>query len=127
MYLGNSDLNIILLKSKPSNELHEYYSAADFAVFPLESTLSSLECQACKLPVIMEDNPTNCQRIKMGGLTYISGNISDLSGKMQMLINDPILRKRLSKDGFDYVCQNYDYFKSLAQMEEVLRTSLNQD
>jgi glycosyltransferase involved in cell wall biosynthesis len=118
----SNNFKVILLESISSDILHEYYSAADIAVFPLESTLSSLECQACKLPVIMEDNPTNVHRLKVGGLTYQRDNILDLRDKLMLLINDSIQRRKLSIEGFDYVKNNFDYHKSLIQMENILRT-----
>ncbi len=106
---------------KPSDILFRYYSAADFAVFPLESTLSSLECQACRLPVIMELNATNKLRLGKGGLTYEAGNIQDLSEKISIMIQNDSLRTKLSQEGYNYVCQSYDYLKNLRNMEDVLR------
>ncbi len=114
--------NVIIEPALPSDMLFRYYSAADFAVFPLESTLSSLECQACRLPVIMQWNVTNEQRLRKGGLFYDKGNISDLADKILLLINDFSLRERLSEDGSSYVSQNYDYLKNLRQMENYLRS-----
>ena len=69
----------------------------------------------------MESNPTNSQRLKKGGLLYEIGNIQDLAEKMVLIINDDLLRKKLSKDGYAYVSQNYDYLKNLRQMENFLR------
>jgi glycosyltransferase involved in cell wall biosynthesis len=120
--LTSSETKVIIEPALPSDMLFGYYSAADFAVFPLESTLSSLECQACKLPVIMQSNVTNEQRLRKGGLLYEKGNISDLADKILLLINDFALRKRLAEDGSLYVSQNYDYEKNLRQMENYLRS-----
>jgi glycosyltransferase involved in cell wall biosynthesis len=112
---------IIVEGPKPSDVLFRYYSAADFAVFPLESTLSSLECQACKLPVIMESNSTNKQRLSKGGMTYENGNINDLSEKITIMIQNDSYRSKLSHEGYTYICQNYDYLMNLRKMEDVLR------
>jgi glycosyltransferase involved in cell wall biosynthesis len=120
----NKSSNILIKEAVKSQDLCSYYSASDFAVFPLESTLSSLECQACKLPVIMEANETNSKRIKYGGLTYKSGDIKDLSDKILMLAQDDSIRNTLSEDGYNYVCENYDYLKNLRQMEGVLRNKI---
>lgn len=119
--LIESSFRVFIEMAKPSYLLPAYFSAADFAVFPLENTLSSLECQACRLPVLMEDNPTNHQRAKMGGLLYEKGNITDMGVKMLQLINDSSLRHRLSEDGYTYVSKNYDYLRNLRQMEDILR------
>jgi len=119
--LIDSSIRVIIEKAQPSRLMSGYFSAADFAVFPLESTLSSLECQACRLPVIMEDNTTNIQRAKMGGLLYEIGNLDAMADKMLQLINDSAIRYRLSEAGYTYVSQNYNYLLSLRQMERILR------
>lgn len=119
--LVDSSIRVFIEMAQPSKLLPGYFSAADFAVFPLESTLSSLECQACRLPVIMEDNATNNQRAKMGGLLYEKGNPKDMADKILRLINDSDLRYRLSEAGYTYVSQNYDYLLNLRQMEDILK------
>ncbi len=120
--LMSGKTNVIIEPALPSDMLFRYYSAADFAVFPLESTLSSLECQACRLPVIMQANVTNEKRLRKGGLLYEKGNIRDLADKLLLLINDCSLKERLSEEGLSYVSQNYNYLKNLRQMENYLRS-----
>lgn len=116
---GNQ-FNFLMLNPVPSSELRDYFSAADIAVYPLETTLSALECQACRLPVIMENNPTNCERIKEGGILYEKNNIDDLAKALLTLINNPELRKQKGNNGYTYVTEFYDYERNLRQMETKL-------
>ncbi len=119
-----NNIKLHLLNTVSNKELFRYYSAADFVVFPKENTLSALDAQACRLPVIMEEDETNDFRLKEGGLCYKKGNISDLGTKILMLINDRELLKKLSENGYGYVKTNFDYANIVKQMEKVLEEKL---
>jgi len=101
-----------------NTELYKYYSASDFAVFPKENTLSALDCQMCNLPLIMEDDFTNRERLKKGGLLYEQGNIDDLASKIEKLLKDKELRNKLGKEGFDYIDSNYNYKQIISNTEK---------
>lgn len=127
-YVNNiekSFYRFIILKSVPAIELKNYYSAADLAVFPKETTLSSLECQACCLPVIMEKNLTNLSRIQDEGLLYEENDIEDLSLKMVKLIVDDLYRNKLGINGLSWVQEKFDYLKTLSNMEKILLSNYN--
>lgn len=100
-----------------NTELYKYYSMADFAVFPRHNTLSSLDAQACKLPIIMESDTTNDERLKEGGLTFISGNMNSLANQILEMINNKELRIRLGQKGYDYVMGKYEYQSIIRGME----------
>jgi glycosyltransferase involved in cell wall biosynthesis len=114
------NIKLIYLSQKPNKELYKYYSSADFAVFPKENTLSALDAQACKLPLIMENDLTNSERLSGGGLLYEKNDIDDLSKKILLLLNDTKLLKILSENGYQYVKNNYDYVKIVKRMENDL-------
>jgi glycosyltransferase involved in cell wall biosynthesis len=113
-------LRITILPPVPAVRIKDYFSAADVAVYPAESTLSSLEAQACRLPVIMEDNPTNRKRCDKGGLLFRPGDPSDLSAKLRQFILEPGLRKQLSEEGYEYMKKNYNYLENIRKMEQEL-------
>jgi len=117
-------VQLSVLDSVANKELFKFYSAANFAVFPKENTLSSLDAQACKLPVIMEDDQTNRIRLKKGGLCYKKNDISDLGKKILLLINDQELLKKLSENGHNYIRNNFDYEKIVKQMENLFNEKL---
>ena len=116
----NKNISVKTLSSVQSSELFKYYSMADFGVFPKENTLSALDAQACKMPVIMEKDFTNTERLKEGGLTYQANNISDLAKNILILLNDTDLRNKLSINGYSYVIERYDYKNIIKQLEKII-------
>jgi glycosyltransferase involved in cell wall biosynthesis len=115
---GNNKIKVELIGSVPNSELYKYYSMADFAVFPKENSLSSLDVQACKLPLIMEKDITNTERLKYGGLLYEKDNIQDLAGKIRIFIKDESLRKQMGSMGKAFVEENYNYVDIIKDLED---------
>ncbi len=113
-------VNFIYVEPQKSSELYKYYSFADFVIFPAENTLSALDAQACRLPVIMEDDTTNRERLAEGGLLYESGNLNDLADKIYTFLRDEELRKEKGRRGQEYVRKNYDYRVIIKKMEGCL-------
>ena len=66
---NNENIYVKFVPAVPVTELYRWYSMADFAVFPNENTLSALDPQACRLPIIMQGDMTNGERLEHGGLT----------------------------------------------------------
>ena len=116
----NINIHVKILPAVPVIELYKWYSMADFAVFPRENTLSALDAQACRLPVIMESDLTNEERLKLGGLTYKKDSISDLSQKILEVITQPELLKKLGTKGEKNIKMNYDYRNIVRKMESDL-------
>jgi len=111
---------VFYIPEMKNDVLYKYYSMADIAVFPKENTLSTLDVQACKLPVILEDNQTNRDRIKDSGLLYEKNSLSDLSDKIYDLIANNELRKKLGENGLVMIKEVYDYKKIISEMENIL-------
>ncbi|NBC82529.1 MAG: glycosyltransferase [Bacteroidetes bacterium] len=116
----NSKIHFHYFGVVPSFELYAYYSMSDFVVFPKENTLSALDAQACKRPVILENDMTNRERAKHGGLVYDRDNLRQLGLKIVELLNDDRFRIELGERGLQYVKKYYDYRKIIAQMEDRL-------
>lgn len=93
---------------------------ADFAVFPDENTLSALDAQACALPVIMQEDMTNNERLEKGGLTFARGDLKDLSEKILWMIENPGQRKKLGLAGQEYIKAKFDYRRIVEKMEHDL-------
>lgn len=117
---NNENIYIKFVPAVPVSELHRWYSMADFAVFPNENTLSALDAQACRLPVIMQGDMTNSERLEHGGLTYEQGNLPDLSEKILTMINNPGKRKKMGLEGEKFMKATYDYRKIVKKMESDL-------
>lgn len=118
--LADKTQNIRMIENQKNTELYKFYSAADLAVFPKQNTLSALDAQACKLPVIMENDFTNKIRLKQGGLLYQQGNISELADSINRLRKDTELRKKLALEGYQFIKVNYNYKKIIANVEKEL-------
>ena len=122
-----SQIEIKLLDPIKNNILYKYYSMADFIVFPKENSLSSLDAQSCSLPVIMEDDPTNRERLKQGGLVYKINDIENLAEKILYLIRNPDKRKMMGINGKEYIKDKYNYLSIIRNMEnEIVLTYKNQ-
>jgi len=98
--------NFIFVSSVPNTELSRYYSAADVGVWPLQCSISMIEAMSCGLPVIISDKSGALERINNGnGLMYREGDIEDLAGKMEALL-DPKTRKTMSLRGLEFAKEN---------------------
>ena len=94
----------------PNESLPDYYSAADVGVWPKESSLTMVEAQACRLPIIVSDFPVAAERISCNnGLIFRQGDVADLAAKMKRLIADKALRQAMGERGFDLVKRTLDY------------------
>jgi glycosyltransferase involved in cell wall biosynthesis len=96
----------------PENQMPKYYSISDFLIHPslVEAFgLSIVEAMSCGTPVVAFDLPPINEIVnpQVGLLAKIS--IADLAQKIQeMIINDK-LRKRLSMNTREYVLDRYSW------------------
>ncbi len=116
----NHRISFVILPFIDSKELFKYYSMADFAVLPTENSLSALDMQACKLPVIMQNDITNADRLQKGGLVFEQNNVQELAEKINILHDDVYLRKTLSNEGYSFVKQKFNYLDIVKKMEEII-------
>ncbi|MBN2662968.1 MAG: glycosyltransferase family 4 protein [Bacteroidales bacterium] len=116
----NKNIKIHVLQFVDSKDLFKYYSMADFAVLPTENSLSAIDMQACKLPVIMQNDTTNADRLKNGGLVFSEYNINELSKNILKLLNDNSLIKTLGENGYLYVKEKFDYIEIVKKLESIL-------
>lgn len=115
----NERISVFHKGSVKNTELADYYSLFDFLVIPKFNSLSSLDIQACAKPLIMENDATNALRCEKGGVLYKSNNIDDLARVITKLIEDDTLRESLSKHGWEYVKENYNYLSKLKRIENM--------
>ena len=115
----NERISVFHKGSVKNTELADYYSLFDFLIIPKFNSLSSLDIQACAKPLIMEGDKTNALRCKKGGILYESDNIDDLARAISVLLEDDVLRKSLSQQGWEYVKENYNYLSKLKKIESM--------
>ncbi|OQX98696.1 MAG: hypothetical protein B6I20_10770 [Bacteroidetes bacterium 4572_117] len=116
----NPNIKIHILDTVNNNILHQYYSMADFAVFPSESTLSALDAQLCNLPVIMENDNTNSLRLKEGGFVYKKNNLQHLAVQILKLYKNKDLRDELAIKGKKYVLDKFAYQNIVKKVESII-------
>lgn len=118
---SNENIYVKFVPAVPVSELNRWYSMADFAVFPDENTLSAMDAQLCALPVIMQDDMTNSERLERGGLTFAKDDLKNLSEKILWMIANPEKRKKMGMDGQEHIKAKFDYRRIVEKMEADLR------
>lgn len=89
---------------KKFQELPDYYSAADVAIWPLQESLSMNDAASCSLPFIANDKVGVKERISNNNaLLYAKGNALDLSKKIEILYLDKVKRKKMGRNGRNLV------------------------
>ncbi len=106
-----SQNRILRFPTQAYDHLAPFYQAADLAVFPKQCSLSFYDVQACGLPVILEDNSVNIERVSHeNGYTYEMDSVSDLRRKLEYCIS---LEKKeftdLQDNALNFIKRDYDY------------------
>jgi len=118
----SSENKIIMLPTQKYSNLAKYYQLADVAVFPKQCSLSFFDVQACGLPVLLENNEINYERVKYGnGLLFKSNDITDLRDKIYTYINMPETEfNKMKNNAISYIKQNYDYENVCQKYMEII-------
>lgn len=124
--------NVKLAGFKSGVELRELIAGASFTVIPSEwyenCPMSVLESFAMGKPVIGARIGGIPELIEEGvdGLTFESGDADDLAGKLRVLLNDPVKRKRMGKNGRGKVEREYYPEKHYEEVMEVYQAVMNE-
>lgn len=86
---------------KSRKEVYKYYRRATIAVFPTQAEalgLVGIEAMACGAPLVASDLPAIREYVQDGetGLLFRTGDATDLADKIQLLLENPALREKLS-------------------------------
>ncbi len=108
---------IRLVDAIPHEQTVDYFNALDALVLPSESSPTwkeqfghvLIEAMACGVPVIGSDSGAIPEVIGTAGLVFPEGDSQALRVELQRLVNDPDLRKHLSRRGRERVLGNYTY------------------
>jgi glycosyltransferase involved in cell wall biosynthesis len=118
--LADRSVRVIELDAVPSLELPGYYSAAAMGVFPARSTLSCLDAMACGLPVVMQDDVTNADRLHVGGVVFAPGDTGALCKVMESLACNPTERRELGEKAILDVGKRFNYRHIVKFLEDDL-------
>lgn len=97
---------VVLLDFVPNNKMPYFYNAAELLFFPSLGEafgLPLLEAMACGCPVVTSNVKAPPEIVGEAGLTCDPYSPQDMSDKIEMVLNDPSLRKRLIDAGFKRV------------------------
>jgi glycosyltransferase involved in cell wall biosynthesis len=108
-------------------DLPSYIGATDIAVVPLQAgggiRMKILEYFAAKIPVISTKKGAEGIDAKNGKEIIIT-EISDFPNQITKLIKSEELRKRMTKNAFEFV-QNYDWKKICQKYIEIYKNTIN--
>ena len=89
---------VVLTPNLPQEKLPFVYNAADIAVWPAHTTISTLDASACGIPIVCADYMT--ERYKNdNGIGIADGDITQLKAALKVLINNANLRKQMGNRG----------------------------
>ncbi len=90
--------NVIFHPLVHRTDLPNFYSAGDIAVWPGTPSISIIEAASNSLPLIIQKNPVSIYKVEYGnGFVYKKGDVDELSGYLEILINDAKLRQEMGK------------------------------
>jgi glycosyltransferase involved in cell wall biosynthesis len=103
---------------------------SDIAVFPSlceAQPMFVLEAMACKKPVVLFDLPFAKEIVsdKDSGLLAKSGDVCDLCEKMQLLLSDADLRKRLGENAYFQVKKEHNWNVQCEEYLKVYQSATN--
>ena len=114
----------------PFDEVESYYSLIDIAPFPrkpqpvceLVSPMKPLEALAMKKAVLVSSVQALKEMVveEETGLVFEKGNINDLADKLQLLIDNKILRHILGENGRVWVEQERNWVKTTETIKDQL-------
>lgn len=104
-------------------ELVLSYNACDVFVLPSLAELEGmvvLEAMACSKPIIIANakNSASTYFVKDNGFLFKAGDHKDLSAKLVSILNDDVLRKRMSDASFEQI-KNYEINHSIDKLEKL--------
>jgi len=80
--------NIVILDSKPYDELRHWFSASDICIYPKQTTLSSIHAQVCGTTVIMEKQISNIERVVNKENLYEIDNLNDAKRILNRILSN---------------------------------------
>lgn len=109
--LDESENIIIRYPTQTYFDLASFYQIADIAVFPKQCSMSYFEVQSCGLPVVLEENEINIERVSdsKGILFSVENEVEFRSSiiKFGNMTNDEI--SIYQKKSRENILKNYDY------------------
>lgn len=121
--LRNSENKVLVLDTVPYSSLWFYYQMTDVAIFPKQCSLSFYDLQACGVPVILENNNINRDRLKFENGFIYDGTVIGLRNVIKQVIElDSI--ESYSSNAVKFIQNEYDYRKISLQYDAIFKNLL---
>lgn len=109
---------VIHIGAVSNSQIHQYYQAADIAVWPKEASMSSVDAMSCGLPIIVSNYLT--ERLKNNnGIGIKESNIADLRNAIEKLSSDAELRVSMGMQGRKLVEMELSWEKIAKKFVEI--------
>lgn len=125
--LGIKD-KMLFLHTTNDEELAKVYAACDVFVFPSEVTwgLAAVEAMAATKPVVVSKKAGASEIIQSGvnGIVVDHAKPEEMARQVELLMNNPKLRKRLGENAYEYVKNNLSWKKYAENMESIFQRTI---
>lgn len=123
---SNSENRILRFKTQKYMDLAKFYQAADLSVFPKQCSLSFYDAQACGLPVVLEDNNINIDRLRFSnGFNFKANNTEDFRNKIKLCCEfDKNKYEVMRQNATRFVQENYNYDYIAQQYTDLLENEI---
>jgi glycosyltransferase involved in cell wall biosynthesis len=125
--LGVRD-KVLFLHTNDDEELAEVYAACDVFIFPEQITwgLALIEAMSASKPVIVSNKCGGSEIIQsnVNGIIFDQTRPEEITKQVEMLINDPGMRKKIGEQAYLYVKSHLSWEKYAKTMETIFEASL---
>jgi glycosyltransferase involved in cell wall biosynthesis len=127
--LGVRD-KVLFLNSTSDQELAEVYAACDVFVYPASASpwgLVVTEAMAASKPVIVSKQAGISEIIQNGvnGIVVDHPEPKEIAKQIEMLMNNPKLRKRIGENAYEYVKNSLSWEKYAKNVENVFKETIS--
>jgi glycosyltransferase involved in cell wall biosynthesis len=126
--LGVED-KVIFTSISDDRELTKLYAACDVFVFPSEITwgLAVIEAMAATRAVIVSNKAGASEIIEnnVNGIVVDHAKPQKIAEQVEILMNNPKLRKKLGENAYEYVLKNLSWEKCAENMESVFQETIS--
>ena len=124
---SNSENKIFRYPTQTYSELARFYQISDIAIYPKQCSMSYFEAQSCGLPVVLEKNEINIERVSnQKGMLFKSGSISQFRDAITEFTNmsesDIMIYKKNSREN---ILENFNYANVAKSFSDVMIKAFN--
>jgi glycosyltransferase involved in cell wall biosynthesis len=124
---SNSENKIFRFPTQTYSELVKFYELSDIAIYPKQCSMSYFEAQSCGLPVVLEENEINIERVaNKKGLLFKQNSViefRDAINKLNCMSEGEI--KIFKKNARNNVLKNFSYIPIAKSFSKVMIKSYN--